>query len=133
MVVHTAHKYLTEAQCIMRYNDATIIIHHSGMRGHNFNTGLDRSRQAKSLMIVRRPIMDLIKVSANSRTAAVAGAIAGVVREHHRAEVQAIGAGAINQALKALILATGYLKNDGIFVSFVPEFADITIEDHVRT
>jgi stage V sporulation protein S len=78
-------------------------------------------------------MMDLIKVSGTSRTSAVAGAIAGVVREHHRAEVQAIGAGAVNQALKALILATGYLKNDGIFVSFVPEFADVTIEDKVRT
>src|ERR671939_1096413 len=77
--------------------------------------------------------MEMIKVSANSRTSAVAGAIAGVVREHHRAEVQAIGAGAINQAMKALILATGYLKNDGIFVSCVPEFVDITIEDNVRT
>lgn len=77
--------------------------------------------------------MDMIKVSANSRTSAVAGAIAGVVREHHRAEVQAIGAGAVNQAMKALILATGYLKNDGINVSCVPEFADVTIEDKVRT
>jgi stage V sporulation protein S len=77
--------------------------------------------------------MDLIKVSATSRTSAVAGAIAGIVREHHRAEIQAIGAGAINQAVKAMVLATGYLKNDGIFVSFVPEFADITIEDKVRT
>ena len=77
--------------------------------------------------------MDMIKVSANSRTSAVAGAIAGVVREHHRAEVQAIGAGAINQAMKALILATGYLKNDGIFVSCVPEFADVNIDDKVRT
>ena len=77
--------------------------------------------------------MDMIKVSANSRTSAVAGAIAGVVREHHRAEVQAIGAGAVNQAMKALILATGYLKNDGIFVTCVPEFADVTIEDKVRT
>jgi stage V sporulation protein S len=77
--------------------------------------------------------MDMIKVSANSRTSAVAGAIAGVVREHHRAEVQAIGAGAVNQALKALVLATGYLKNDGIYVSCVPEFADVTIEDKVRT
>ena len=77
--------------------------------------------------------MDLIKVSANSRSAAVAGAIAGVVREHHRAEVQAIGAGAVNQAMKALILATGYLKDDGIYVHFVPEFADVTIEDRVRT
>lgn len=77
--------------------------------------------------------MEMIKVSANSRTSAVAGAIAGVVREHHRAEVQAIGAGAVNQAMKALILATGYLKNDGISVSCVPEFADVTIEDKVRT
>lgn len=77
--------------------------------------------------------MDMIKVSATSRTSAVAGAIAGVVREHHRAEVQAIGAGAVNQAMKALILATGYLKNDGINVSCVPEFADVTIEDKVRT
>ena len=77
--------------------------------------------------------MDMIKVSANSRTSAVAGAIAGVVREHHRAEVQAIGAGAVNQAMKALVLATGYLKNDGIYVTCVPEFADVTIEDKVRT
>jgi len=77
--------------------------------------------------------MDLIRVAATSRTSAVAGAIAGVVREHHRAEVQAIGAGAINQAVKAMILATGYLKDDGVFVAFVPEFADVTIEDNIRT
>ncbi len=77
--------------------------------------------------------MDMIKVSATSRTSAVAGAIAGVVREHHRAEVQAIGAGAVNQAVKALVLATGYLKGDGINVSCVPELADVTIEDKVRT
>ena len=77
--------------------------------------------------------MDMIKVSANSRTSAVAGAIAGVVREHQRAEVQAIGAGAVNQAMKALVLATGYLKNDGIYVRCVPEFADVTIDDKVRT
>jgi stage V sporulation protein S len=77
--------------------------------------------------------MNMIKVSATSRTAAVAGAIAGIVREHHRAEIQAIGAGAVNQAIKALILATGYLRLDGIHVSCVPEFADVTIEDKVRT
>src|SRR5687768_2520837 len=77
--------------------------------------------------------MDVIKVSANSRTSAVAGAIAGVIREHNRAEVQAIGAGAVNQAIKALALATSYLKNDGIFVSFVPEFAEVSINDNVRT
>ena len=77
--------------------------------------------------------MELIKVSANSRTSAVAGAIAGVVRENHRAEMQAIGAGAVNQAVKALVLATGYLRDDGIFITCVPEFADVSIEDKVRT
>lgn len=77
--------------------------------------------------------MNLVKVSATSRTAAVAGAIAGMVREHHRVEVQAIGAGAVNQAMKALILAAGYLRLDGIHVSCVPEFAEVTIEDKVRT
>ena len=77
--------------------------------------------------------MTMIKVSATSRTSAVAGAIAGVVREHHRAEVQAIGAGAVNQAVKALVVATGYLRLDGIHVSCVPEFADVTIEDKVIT
>jgi stage V sporulation protein S len=77
--------------------------------------------------------ISMIKVSANSRTAAVAGAIAGVMRDHKHAEVQAIGAGAVNQAVKALVLATGYLKLDGIDVICTPEFADVTIEDKVRT
>ncbi len=77
--------------------------------------------------------MEMIKVSANSRTSAVAGAIAGVIREHKRAEVQAIGAGAVNQAVKALVLATGYLKEDGIQIVCSPEFADVTIDDKVRT
>ena len=75
----------------------------------------------------------LIKVSADSRTAAVAGAIAGVIRDHRHAEVQAIGAGAVNQAVKALVLATNYLKLDGINVACTPEFADVTIDDKVRT
>ena len=77
--------------------------------------------------------VNLIKVSADSRTAAVAGAIAGVIRDHRHAEVQAIGAGAVNQAVKALVLATGYLKLDGINVACIPEFADVTIDDKVRT
>jgi len=77
--------------------------------------------------------MDVIKVKANSRTAAVAGAIAGVVREHHRADVQAIGAGAINQAVKALVLAKGYLAEDGIPVVCIPEFVDVDIDGKIRT
>lgn len=78
-------------------------------------------------------MVDVIKVSGTSRTAAVAGAIAGVVREHKRADVQAIGASAINQAVKALVLARGYLEGDGINIICIPEFVDVQIEDKVRT
>ncbi len=77
--------------------------------------------------------MDVIKVSANSRTAAVAGAIAGVIREHRHAEVQAIGAGAVNQAVKAIVLAKGYLENDGIPITCLPEFVDVDIDGKLRT
>lgn len=77
--------------------------------------------------------MNLLKVSATSRTSSVAGAIAGVVRQHQHAEVQAIGAGAVNQAVKALIVATSFLRLDGIQVNCVPEFAEVVIEDKERT
>ncbi|MBX3048283.1 MAG: stage V sporulation protein S [Anaerolineales bacterium] len=77
--------------------------------------------------------MDVIKVSGASRTSAVAGAIAGVFREHKRAEVQAIGAGAVNQAVKALVLARGYLREDGYDVVCCPEFSDVDIDGKVRT
>jgi stage V sporulation protein S len=103
------------------------------MRGRASTLRTTEAAKTQTMFTVRRLTMDLIKVSATSRTSAVAGAIAGIVREHHRAEVQAIGAGAVNQAVKALVLATTYLKNDGIFVTCVPEFADVTIEDKVRT
>lgn len=77
--------------------------------------------------------MSMIKVSATSRTSAVAGAIAGVVRESKRAEVQAIGAGAVNQAVKALVLAKGYLEGDGIHVVCLPEFVEVDIDGKIRT
>jgi stage V sporulation protein S len=94
---------------------------------------LVESRLDKPQSDLREAHMDVIKVSANSRTSAVAGAIAGVIRDHKHAEVQAIGAGAVNQAIKALVLATGYLKNDGIEIVCVPEFVEIQIDDKVRT
>ncbi|MFN8496761.1 MAG: stage V sporulation protein S [Anaerolineae bacterium] len=76
---------------------------------------------------------NVIKVSGNSRTTAVAGAIAGVVREQRRAEVQAIGAGAVNQAIKAVAIARSYLSEDGIDAICVPSFADVQIGDQERT
>ncbi len=77
--------------------------------------------------------MDIIKVKAVSRTAAVAGAIAGVIREQKHAEVQAIGAGAVNQAVKALVLAKNFLVQDEIDIIFTPEFVNVEIDGKVRT
>lgn len=76
---------------------------------------------------------DIIKVSAKSRSTAVAGAIAAVIREHHFAEVQAIGAGAVNQAVKALAIARGYLTRDEIDIVFVPYFTEVDIDGQERT
>ena len=81
----------------------------------------------------KRETMDVIRVKAVSRTAAVAGAIAGIFRDMKHAEVQAIGAGAVNQAVKAMVLAKNFLAQDGIEVVFTPEFVNVEIEGKVRT
>ncbi len=78
-------------------------------------------------------IGEVLKVSARSRPSAVAGAIAGVVREAGKAEVQAIGAGATNQAIKAVAIARDYLSESGIEAVCVPAFIDVTIENEDRT
>jgi len=77
--------------------------------------------------------MDVLKVSARSRSTAVAGAIAGTVRESGRAEAQAIGAGAVNQAVKAVAIARGFLALDGIDVICIPVFVEVRIESQERT
>ena len=77
--------------------------------------------------------MSVIKVSARSRTASVAGTIAGVIREAGRAEVQAIGAGAVNQSIKAIAVATGYLAEEDVHVVCIPEFAEVLIDNQERT
>ena len=76
---------------------------------------------------------EVLKVSSKSRPSAVAGAIAGVVREIGRAEVQAIGAGATNQAIKAVAIARDYLLETGIDAVCLPAFIDITIDNEDRT
>ena len=77
--------------------------------------------------------MEMIKVAANSRSTAVAGAIAGVIRERGQVDVQAIGAGAVNQAIKAVAISRGYLELDGIDVVCIPYFTEVTIEGQERT
>lgn len=74
----------------------------------------------------------MIKVSSQSRSTAVAGAIAGVMREHHHAEVQAIGAGAVYQAVKALAIARSYLSQE-FGITSIPLFTEVMINDQERT
>ncbi len=76
---------------------------------------------------------ELIKVSAQSRSTAVAGAIAGVMRDSGYAEMQAIGASAVNQAIKAITIARGYLVQDGFDLAVVPSFTEVDIEGNERT
>ncbi|HEY1013846.1 MAG TPA: stage V sporulation protein S [Herpetosiphonaceae bacterium] len=75
----------------------------------------------------------MLKVSTRSRPSAVAGAIAGVIRENGQAEVQSIGAGATNQAIKAVAIARSYLQEEGVDIVCVPSFIDVAIDDEERT
>ena len=77
--------------------------------------------------------MDLVRVAANSRSTSVAGAIAGIIRERGRVDVQAIGAGAVNQAVKAIAIARGYLELDDIQIACIPEFSEVLIDGKERT
>ena len=77
--------------------------------------------------------VSIIKVSTRSKTASVAGAIAGVMRDVRRAEVQAIGAGAVNQAIKAIAIARGYLLEEDYDIICIPSFVEIMIGDAERT
>ena len=77
--------------------------------------------------------IDIIKVAARSRTTAVAGAIAAVIRQARYAEVQAIGASAVNQAVKAVAIARNYLKEDNIDVVCIPQFTEVDIKGDLRT
>ncbi len=74
-----------------------------------------------------------LKVSARSNPNAVAGALAAVIRERDNAEIQAVGAGAINQAIKAVAIARSYLKGSEIDVICVPSFITVEISENERT
>lgn len=99
--------------------------------------GADEHAAATAVVEVEETVAardgEVLKVSARSRPSAVAGAIAGVVRESGRAEVQAIGAGATNQAVKAVAIARDYLLETGIEAVCLPAFIDVTIDNEDRT
>ena len=77
--------------------------------------------------------MEILKVSAKSSPNKVAGALAGVIREEGKAEMQAIGAGALNQAIKATAIARGFVAPGGIDLVCIPGFVDIGIDGEERT
>ena len=77
--------------------------------------------------------MEVLKVSSDSGPKSVAGALAGVLREEGRAELQSIGAGALNQAIKAVAIARGYVAPSGMDLICIPAFTDIEIDGEERT
>ena len=77
--------------------------------------------------------MEVLKVSSKSNPNSVAGALAGVLREKGSAEIQAIGAGALNQAVKAIAIAWGFVAPSGMDLVCVPAFTDINIEGDQKT
>ena len=77
--------------------------------------------------------MALLRVSVNSNPKAIAGAIAGIVREKGSAELQAVGAGAVNQAVKSIAIARGYVAPTGFDLTAVPAFSEGDIEGEMRT
>ncbi|MDR7002782.1 stage V sporulation protein S [Neobacillus niacini] len=76
---------------------------------------------------------DVIKVSSKSNPNSVAGAIAGVISEKGVTEIQVIGAGALNQAIKAIAIARGFVAPSGVNLVFVPAFLDILINNENKT
>lgn len=77
--------------------------------------------------------MEVLKVAAKSNPNSVAGALAGVIREKGKAEIQAIGAGALNQAIKAVAIARGFVAPSGINLVCIPAFVDVEINGEERT
>ena len=77
--------------------------------------------------------MEVLKVSAQSKPKSVAGALAAVLRENGVAELQAVGAGAVNQAVKAIAITRGFVAPNGIDLTTVPAFAEIEIDGEERT
>ena len=92
-----------------------------------------RAVGASGTTTVERHSAEVLKVSTRSRPSAVAGAIAGVIRDSGMAEVQSIGAGATNQAIKAVAIARSYLSEEGVDIVCTPSFIDVSIDDEERT
>lgn len=78
-------------------------------------------------------MIELIKVSKNSNVNAVAGSIASIMREQNQLIIQTVGAGALNQAIKAMAISRGYLTPSGIDLYMIPSFKEVVIEKSIKT
>ena len=77
--------------------------------------------------------IEILKISSKSNPNSIAGAIAGLVKDHRKVEMQAIGAGALNQAIKGIIIARGFVAPAGINLICIPAFTDVNVENEDRT
>jgi stage V sporulation protein S len=77
--------------------------------------------------------IDCLKVSSKSSPASVAGAVAGMIKDGKHVEIQSVGAGAVNQAVKAIAISRGFLSPVGIEIACIPSFSDVVIDGEYRT
>ncbi|ADQ04543.1 Stage V sporulation protein S [Caldicellulosiruptor owensensis OL] len=77
--------------------------------------------------------MEVLKVAATSKPQKVAGALTAVIKEKRAVELQAVGAGAVNQAVKAIAIARGKVAPNGIDLIVIPAFSEIDIDGEERT
>jgi stage V sporulation protein S len=77
--------------------------------------------------------MEVLKVATKSNPNSVAGALVGIIRESGIVEIQAVGAGALNQSIKAIAIARGFVAPSGIDLVFIPAFTEVEINGEVRT
>jgi stage V sporulation protein S len=97
------------------------------------NEYIDSEYSLQSIIIRGVFMVEVLKVSSQSKPKAVAGALAAVIREKKTVEIQAVGAGSVNQAVKAIAIARGYVASNGIDLIAIPAFSEINIDGEVRT
>ena len=105
----------------------------TGRFGYHWQSAASTAPRINLIRNTGATVMDFLKVSSKSSPASVAGAIAGMVKDGVPDNLQAVGAGAVNQAVKAVAIARGFLIPSGFDISIAPTFSDIQIDGDSRT
>lgn len=77
--------------------------------------------------------MEILKVSSKSNPNLVAGALVNILKENKKVEVHSIGAGALNQAIKAITIARGYMRPSDLDLICIPSFLEVSIDGNIKT